>query len=144
MGGKLSRQGLIKLSEFVTHCGRDRLPIIWFQDTSGIDVGELAEKAELLGLEQRPRGRIQSTTIVPGSNMSFGGAPGEAVPTRGRSIDHIGFGHDDLEAFCERLKAKGIEFDVEYREIDSIALKIAFIGDPADTFSELTEGYDAY
>jgi glutaconyl-CoA decarboxylase len=50
IGGKLYRQGLIKMSEFVTHCGRDRIPVIWFQDTSGIDVGDAAEKAELLGL----------------------------------------------------------------------------------------------
>ena len=63
MGGKLYRQGLIKLSEFVTHCGRDRLPIIWFQDTSGIDVGELAEKAELLGLGQTLIYSIQQTDV---------------------------------------------------------------------------------
>jgi len=52
IGGKLYRQGLIKMNEFVTLCGRDRIPIIWFQDTSGIDVGDTAEKAELLGLGQ--------------------------------------------------------------------------------------------
>ena len=52
IGGKLYRQGLIKLNEFVTQCGRDRLPMVWFQDTSGIDVGDTAEKAELLGLGQ--------------------------------------------------------------------------------------------
>lgn len=52
IGGKLYRQGLIKMSEFVTMCGRDRLPIIWLQDTTGIDVGDDAEKAELLGLGQ--------------------------------------------------------------------------------------------
>jgi glutaconyl-CoA decarboxylase len=50
IGGKLYRQGLIKMNEFVTHCGRDRVPVIWLQDTSGIDVGDAAEKAELLGL----------------------------------------------------------------------------------------------
>ena len=49
IGGKLYRQGLIKMNEFVTLCGRDRVPIVWFQDTSGIDVGDIAEKAELLG-----------------------------------------------------------------------------------------------
>ena len=52
IGGKLYRQGLIKMNEFVTLCSRDRIPIIWFQDTSGIDVGDVAEKAELLGLGQ--------------------------------------------------------------------------------------------
>ncbi|MEG0803776.1 MAG: carboxyl transferase domain-containing protein, partial [Pygmaiobacter sp.] len=52
IGGKLYRQGLIKMSEFVNLCSRDRLPIIWVQDTTGIDVGDDAEKAELLGLGQ--------------------------------------------------------------------------------------------
>jgi len=52
IGGKLYRQGLIKMNEFVTLCGRDRVPMIWVQDTSGIDVGDDAEKAELLGLGQ--------------------------------------------------------------------------------------------
>ncbi len=63
IGGKLYRQGLIKMNEFVTLCGRDRVPIIWFQDTSGIDVGELAEKAELLGLGQALIYSIQQTDI---------------------------------------------------------------------------------
>jgi glutaconyl-CoA decarboxylase len=40
IGGKLYRQGLIKMNEFVTLCGRDRIPVIWFQDTTGIDVGD--------------------------------------------------------------------------------------------------------
>lgn len=52
IGGKLYRQGLIKMNEFVTLCGRDQVPVIWIQDTSGIDVGDTAEKAELLGLGQ--------------------------------------------------------------------------------------------
>ena len=51
-GGKLYRQGLIKMNEFVTLCGRDRIPLIWLQDTTGIDVGDDAERAELLGLGQ--------------------------------------------------------------------------------------------
>jgi catechol 2,3-dioxygenase-like lactoylglutathione lyase family enzyme len=99
---------------------------------------------DVFGLEKRPRGRIETTTNVPGMNMSFGTASGEMAPSQGRAIDHIGFELDDLEAFCEQLTAKGIEFDVEYREIDSIELKIAFITDPAGTYIELTEGYDAY
>lgn len=63
MGGKLYRQGLIKMNEFVTHCGRDRVPIIWFQDTTGIDVGNIAENAELLGLGQSLIYSIQQTRI---------------------------------------------------------------------------------
>lgn len=63
IGGKLYRQGLIKMNEFVTLCGRDRVPIIWFQDTSGIDVGNSAEKAELLGLGQSLIYSIQQTDV---------------------------------------------------------------------------------
>lgn len=63
IGGKLYRQGLIKMNEFVTLCGRDRLPVIWFQDTSGIDVGDIAEKAELLGLGQSLIYSIEQTDV---------------------------------------------------------------------------------
>ena len=63
IGGKLYRQGLIKMNEFVTFCGRDRIPLIWFQDTSGIDVGDIAEKAELLGLGQSLIYSIQQTDV---------------------------------------------------------------------------------
>lgn len=62
-GGKLYRQGLIKMNEFVTLCGRDRIPILWLQDTTGIDVGDLAEKAELLGLGQSQIYSIQQTDV---------------------------------------------------------------------------------
>jgi glutaconyl-CoA decarboxylase len=50
IGSKLYREGLIKMNEFVTLCGRDRVPVIWVQDTTGIDVGDVAEQAEMLGL----------------------------------------------------------------------------------------------
>ena len=63
IGGKLYRQGLIKMNEFVTHCGRDRVPIIWFQDTTGIDVGDTAEKAELLALGQSLIYSIEQTDL---------------------------------------------------------------------------------
>lgn len=63
IGGKLYRQGLIKMNEFITLCGRDRIPVIWFQDTSGIDVGDIAEKAELLGLGQSLIYSIQQTDV---------------------------------------------------------------------------------
>ena len=63
VGGKLYRQGLVKMNEFVTQCGRDRVPVVWFQDTSGIDVGDIAEKAELLGLGQSLIYSIEQTDV---------------------------------------------------------------------------------
>ena len=99
---------------------------------------------ENFSLDRRPRGSIETTTNVPGMNLSFGNARTPMVATRGRSLDHIGFEVDDLEAFCKMLEARGIEFDVPYREVPSVELKIAFLTDPAGTYIELTEGYDAY
>ena len=63
VGGKLYREGLIKMNELVTLCGRDRIPMVWFQDTSGIDVGDIAEKAELLGLGQALIYSIQQSDL---------------------------------------------------------------------------------
>lgn len=98
----------------------------------------------LFDIEVRPRGSIDSTTNVPGMNLSFGNTSEERLPTKGRSIDHIGFEVDDLEAFCKLLEAKGIAFDVAYRDIPSIGLKIAFITDPSGVYIEFTEGLDEY
>src|SRR3712207_4033734 len=63
IGGKLYRQGLVKMNEFVTLCSRDKLPIVWLQDTTGIDVGNDAEKAELLGLGQSLIYSIQNSKV---------------------------------------------------------------------------------
>ena len=49
-----------------------------------------------------------------------------------------------LEDFCRRLEARGIVFDVPYREIPSIGLNIAYFTDPSGVYVELTEGYDEY
>lgn len=99
---------------------------------------------QLLNIETRPRGSITTTTNVPGMNLSFGNASEERLPTKGRSIDHIGFEVEDLEAFCKLLEEKGIAFDVAYRDVPSIGLKIAFITDPNGVYIEFTEGLDEY
>ncbi len=106
--------------------------------------GLLEWYTDVFGLEVRPRGSIATTTNAPGMNLSFGAGERERHATEGAAIDHIGFEFEDLEAFCKQLEARGIAFDVPYREIPSIELKIAFITDPAGVRIELTEGYDEY
>jgi glutaconyl-CoA decarboxylase subunit alpha len=64
VGGKHYREGLIKQGEFVTLCGRDNYPIVWLQDTTGIDVGDLAEEAELLALGQSLIYSIEKTDLA--------------------------------------------------------------------------------
>lgn len=104
----------------------------------------LAWYTDIFSLEVKPRGSITTTTNVPGMNISFGNSNTARLPTRGASLDHIGFELDDLEAFCKELEARGIVFDVPFRDIPSIGLKIAYITDPAGTYIELTQGYDDF
>lgn len=98
----------------------------------------------LFSLEPRRRGILRYTADAPGMNLSFSNARTERAATRGRAVDHIGFEVDDLEAFVEMLAARGITFDVPYREVPSIELKIAFFTDPSGVYIELTEGFDKY
>ncbi len=95
---------------------------------------------ELFGIEIRARGSIATTTNVPGMNLSFGGSNTPRAPTQGAAIDHVGFEISNLEAFCQELERRGIEFDQPYSRIDSIGLANAFLTDPSGVRVELTEG----
>jgi len=77
---------------------------------------------------------------LPGVNLSF--SPGNEVPlpTKGRSIDHIGFEVSNLDAFVIGLEAKGIHVDAPVRQIPGANVKVAFLTDPWGTYIELTEG----
>jgi catechol 2,3-dioxygenase-like lactoylglutathione lyase family enzyme len=78
---------------------------------------------------------------LPGINLNFSDAPGPTpmVPTKGRTLDHIGFEVVNLEAFCAKLAASGVRFDVPYRKTPT-GLGVAFFTDPWGTYVELTEG----
>jgi catechol 2,3-dioxygenase-like lactoylglutathione lyase family enzyme len=77
---------------------------------------------------------------VPGVNLSFTKEATPVVGTKGRALDHIGFEVKDLEAFCKKLEASGVKFDVPYRKVPALGLSIAFFTDPWGTYIELTEG----
>jgi len=99
---------------------------------------------DTFSLVRRPRGTIQTTADAPGMNLSFQTSRTPTVATKGRTIDHIGFEIKNLEAFCKQLEAKGIKFDVPYRQVPTVGLNIAYITDPSGVYIELTEGYDKY
>ena len=80
---------------------------------------------------------------VPGMAFSFRKVATPQAATKGRSLDHIGFEVKDLEAFCKKLAADGVTFEIPFRDVPGIGLKIAFIVDPAGTRIELTEGLAA-
>jgi len=99
---------------------------------------------DMFSLTKRDRGRMKTTADAGAVNLSFATSPTPTGPTKGRTIDHIGFEVKDLAAFCKQLEAKGVKFDVPYRDIPAIALKIAYITDPSGVYIELTQGYTDY
>ncbi len=84
--------------------------------------------------------RMIEADDLPGVNLSF--SPGNAppAPTRGRSIDHIGFEVTNLEGFVSGLEARGIRIEGPIRLIPGTTIKSAFLTDPWGTYIELTEG----
>ncbi|MGD0437729.1 MAG: VOC family protein [Bryobacteraceae bacterium] len=83
--------------------------------------------------------------MIPGGEVDFIKAATAPAPTKGRSLDHIGFEVTGLEEFCKKLQADGVPFDMAYREMPQLGgLKIAFILDPVGTRIELTEGLAAH
>lgn len=88
----------------------------------------------------RPGNWIE-TVDLPGVDLSFGASDTRRAPTKGRSIDHIGFEVKNLDAFCKKLAAQGIKLDEGPRgSKNSKTLKVAFITDPWGTRIELNEG----
>jgi catechol-2,3-dioxygenase len=79
---------------------------------------------------------------MPGVNLSFGPSNAAQQPTKGRSIDHIGFDVSNLEAFVASLEAKGIKMDSPVRQVPNTTIKTAFLTDPYGTSIELTEGLE--
>ena len=87
------------------------------------------------------RGSFQAADL-PGVNLTYSSSDEPLVGTQGRSLDHIGFEVDGLEAFCRALEAQGIVFDRPYTEIEARGIAIAYFTDPFGTYVELTEGLD--
>ena len=77
---------------------------------------------------------------LPGVNLSFSPGKTPPLPTKGRSLDHIGFEVKDLEGFVRSLEAKGIKIEAPIRQVPNTEVKIAFLTDPWGTYIELTEG----
>ncbi|HTE40194.1 MAG TPA: VOC family protein [Steroidobacteraceae bacterium] len=104
----------------------------------------LAWYVDTFSLTKHKRGRIETTADAGTLNLTFWTSKTATLPTKGRAIDHIGFEIDDLEAFTQKLQAKGIKLDVPVRKLPDSDLKYAFITDPNGTYIELTQGLDKY
>ncbi|HEX3376379.1 MAG TPA: VOC family protein [Candidatus Acidoferrales bacterium] len=76
---------------------------------------------------------------LPGVNLSFSQGKTALAPTKGRSLDHIGFDVKDLEAFVKKLDAQGTKLDEPIRNAPNGTTKVAYLTDPSGTRIELTQ-----
>jgi catechol 2,3-dioxygenase-like lactoylglutathione lyase family enzyme len=92
------------------------------------------------GAVKGKRGAFEAADL-PGINLTFTKqAAGPLVPTKGRSVDHIGFEVKNLQAFIGTLEAAGVKMDRPYGKVPNSSVAIAFLTDPWGTYIELTEG----
>lgn len=94
---------------------------------------------KMFGAKPGKRGPFEAADL-PGVNLTFSHAESALPGTKGRALDHIGFEVKDLEAFCAKLEAAGVKFDLPYKKIPAMRIAIAFLTDPWGTYIELTEG----
>ena len=70
------------------------------------------------------------------------GREGTLASTRGRAIDHLGWGFPDLDAAAAEIKGKGVEFAMEPRPFTNALgqeMKISFVTGPDDVYIEIVQ-----
>jgi catechol 2,3-dioxygenase-like lactoylglutathione lyase family enzyme len=81
---------------------------------------------------------------IPGMELKFSKSSGSLAPTRGRALDHIGFEVRNLKAFCRKLEASGVKFDLAYSKSRYKRYASAEFTDTWGTSIELTEGLNKF
>jgi catechol 2,3-dioxygenase-like lactoylglutathione lyase family enzyme len=98
----------------------------WYVQTFGATAGKRAQ---------------YETAIVPGAEITLAKADTPQAPTKGRSVDHMGFEVRNIDAFVAKLQAAGIKTDGAIRNsANASGLRIVYITDPWGTEIEITEG----
>ena len=78
---------------------------------------------------------------VPGTEITLAKTDTPQAPTKGRSVDHIGFEVKNIDAFVAKLQAAGIKTDAAIRNsANASGLRIVYVTDPWGTEIEITEG----
>jgi catechol-2,3-dioxygenase len=81
------------------------------------------------------------TANVPGTEIAFNKVDMAQAPTKGRSVDHMGFEVRNIDAFVGKLQAAGIKTDAAIRNsANASGLRIVYVTDPWGTEIEITEG----
>ena len=81
------------------------------------------------------------TANVPGTEIALTKSDTQLAPTKGRSVDHIGFEVKNIDAFVAKLQAAGIKTDAPIRSSTNAAgIRLAYVTDPWGTEIEITQG----
>ena len=83
------------------------------------------------------------TVNIPGVELRLVEKDSAGLPTKGRSLDHIGFDVDDLGRVYDECSASGIGFESPPRVAPNGITRVAFCNDPWGTRIELTEKISA-
>jgi catechol 2,3-dioxygenase-like lactoylglutathione lyase family enzyme len=70
--------------------------------------------------------------------------PRTFAPTRGQTLDHLGFEVKNLAAYCKKLEAMGVKFDKPYSKSRHASFASAELTDPWGASFELTEGLNKF
>lgn len=104
----------------------------WYQQVFGGEPGK------------RPRVSTPGWTdcvFFGGANLSFSKLTQieKPQPTKGRSLDHIGFDVTNMDQFAKKLDGLGLKFDSAPQTIPNTTVKAAFLTDPWGVYIEVTE-----
>ena len=106
----------------------------WYSERFGATAGTR------LGGVGLPRTQFD-TVNVPGTEITLSKSAERLLPTKGRSVDHIGFEVTDIDSFVSKLRAAGVSTNGDIRASTSASgLRIVYITDPWGTEIEITEG----
>lgn len=68
------------------------------------------------------------TANVPGAEIALSKSDTQLAPTKGRSVDHIGFEVKDIDAFVAKLQGSGVKTDAPIRNSTNAAgIRLAYI-----------------
>ncbi len=130
------------------------MPSYWYDHVhlispDPVKTAEFYEKmfnARRVGVGDLGAGRVMveldlngSRVLIKTGNVRTGAASGSSDPAHG--LEHFGIRTDNLEAAVADLKAKGVQFKEEIREIQP-GVKISFLWAPENVLIELLETSD--
>ena len=89
---------------------------------------------------------MQNEDDIPGMRLRWAVSktPTPLLPTKGRTLDHVGFEVKNLKAFCKKLEADGVKFDQPYNKSRHKSFASAEFADPWGASIELTEGLSRF